>query len=516
MAILSYGNCIFGVDYATPPHFLPAGYLADASNVVPTGAGTPTGRKGSVALSSTAMGSRVTSLHEFRSGATRNTLLSYGTKIACYNSSTGVFDDEITGLTTGKMFQWVNFAGKAIGVNEGAEHPQFFASTASHGDLSGAWPHGLSIAEWANRLWVGGDSTNVALLTGSDLNDPTTLTGGGAATAAVSQTIGDSKETIVGIFGFFDMLIVGKKNSLYKVVPGSGYPPTDGSKLEIRPIYSKDADSTGFTSPWAITQVGNDVIYLDGYDIKRLSGIQEFGDVETSSIIPHFKDYLKSIVHKSYLQYTQFFHYKKLQQIWVTIPKSATTHYIFILDYKFKDITGRYSFYPLGGVEVTCINGIENGSVQDIYAGDESGYVQQFDTGNDDNGTAIDRYFVNVFSGNDAKNGVVSAHEIRKQYLRSETFISPEQATLTMTPYYATDLFDDTQIRTSGNYTSLGDETVTGSTWAGTGVKRKGIPFYGLNGKTLALKWRHNALAQNFTFYPSNLHLVGKSKTEII
>jgi hypothetical protein len=46
---------------------------------------------------------------------------------------------------------------------------------------------------------------------------------------------------------------------------------------------------SGFTSKWAITQVGNDIIFLDGFDIKSLSGIQEFGDVEYNTIIPTFR-----------------------------------------------------------------------------------------------------------------------------------------------------------------------------------------------------------------------------------
>ena len=514
MPTVNYGSCVFGTDYSIPPHLLPIGYLSDARNILPTDSGLPTGRKGITKLSTTAVGSKVTSLHEFRSGSTRNTLISYGTKIACYNSVTGVFDDEIASLTTGKMFQWVNFAGKAIGVNEGANNPQYFTDVSTHGDLAGSWPKGLCVAEWANRVWIGGDSTNVALLTGSALNDPTSIANAGTPTGGVSQTVGDSKDPIIGLYGFFDMLLVGKKNALYKAIAGSGYPPTNGQYLEIRPVYTKDADSTGFTSPWAITQVGNDVIYLDGYDIKRLSGIQEFGDITSASVIPHFKDFLKATVSKDYLQYTQFFHYKKLQQIWISIPTGATTHFVFVLDYRFKEVTGRYSFYPMYGMELTCINGIENGEVLDIYAGDESGYVHQLDIGNDDNGAVIDRYFVNTFAGND--EDTVTGHTMRKQFLSSETFISPEQAALSMIPSYAIDLFDDAQIRTSGNYTALDTEVVTGSTWSGTGTKRKSIPFFGLSSKSLSLKWSHGTVAQNFTFFPSVLKFVWKSRHEII
>ena len=507
-----YGHTFYGVDYSRPPHELPEYALADASNVLPDQSGLITGRKGSTKLNGTSLASRITSVHELRSGvSTRSKMCSYSTKVAEYNSGTGEFVDKITGLTSDKMFQWVNFAGKAIGVNEGSDNPQYWDGS-SGGDLAGTPPKGRCVAEWSNRLYFGGDSTNVALLTGSVINDPTdTSTSAGTSTGAVSQTVGDSKDPITGLFGFFDWLLIGKLNNLYRM---SGSPATDGSTIRIDPIYSKSDDNMGFTSQWAITQVGNDVLFLDGFDIKRLSGIQEYGDVEYASVIPHCRGYIESVADKDYLKYTQFFHYKYAQQIWVSIPTGASTHYVFVLDYRFKKETGRYSFYPMGNLTVNCFGGVEDGETVDIYFGDGTGYVHQLDVGNDDNGAAIDRYFVTMVSGNIVTDkGVIPKHHYRKQYLNSEAFISSEQAALSMTPYYAIDLMDDTQVRTSGNYTALDAETVTG--WKGTGVKHKRVPFLGLAGNTLALKWRHNTLTQNFTFYPSTLEYGMKSKNLI-
>jgi hypothetical protein len=133
--------------------------------------------------------------------------------------------------------------------------------------------------------------------------------------------------------------------------------------------------------------------------------------------------------------------------------------------------------------------------------------------GNDDDGSAIDRYWVTMFSGNDPQNGVTSGHDNRKQFQYSDTFITPD-GTLSMTPYYALDLFDNSQVRTSGNYTALTAETVSG--WSGTGTKNKRVRFFGLSGHTLALKWRHNTIAQNFTFSPSVLAFDWKSGTRIV
>jgi hypothetical protein len=276
----------------------------------------------------------------------------------------------------------------------------------------------------------------------------------------------------------------------------------------------KSADSVGFTSKWAITQVGNDVLFLDGTDIKRLSGIQEFGDIETASIIPHCRDYIESVADVDYIQYSQFFHYKKKRQIWCSIPTGASTRYVFVLDYTFKDQTKRHSFYPMGNLVVNCFGGVQNGSTTDIYYGDRTGYVYQLDTGENDNGSAITRYFTYCISGNAIKdandNMITNVHNYRKNYIYMDTYIKPTESALSMTPSYALDIMDDAQVRTSGNYTDLTAETVSG--WTGTGIKNKRYRFWGLNGKTMCLKWTHSTVAQNFVFYPSNIYFTAKSR----
>lgn len=509
-----YGYSFLGVNYSDPPHELRKGFIPHSQNVLPNASGFLTGRKGSVALNSTTLSNRITSFFEFRSGSTRQKLTSYSTKIAYYNSASGDFVDLHSGLTSNKMLQWANFAGKAICVNDGNDAPQYYASISDYGALAGSPPTGKTITDWANRIWFGGDATQPARLTGSTLNDPTDYTGAAAtATDAIQTYVGDTGDPITAIFGFFDILLIGKRNNIYKM---SGSPATDATSLSVEPLYSKSTDNVGFTSPWAITQVGNDIIFLDGFDIKRLSGIQEFGDVEYISIIPQFRDYLKSIADKDYLQYTQFFHYKQNQQIWISIPTGASTNYVFVLDYKFYADTEKYAFYPMADLDINCFGGIENGEVTDIYYGDESGFVHQLDTGNDDNGGAIDRQLVTVVSGNFPEQGVLQNHERRKGFLRTRASIEPEQSSLTMTPYYALDLFNSEQVRDDDNYTSLANETITGDTWIGNGAKQKKVPFFGLSGNTLALKWQHNTLNENFIFYPSEVEYQWKSKNLIV
>jgi hypothetical protein len=433
--------------------------------------------------------------------------------------TSGDFTQKVTGLTSGKMLQWVNFAGKAICVNEGADAPQYFTDASTHGALAGSPPNGNSIAVWADRVWLGGDSTDVALLTGCALRDPTDWSDTTESTGFMEQQVDDTKDPIIGLFPYFNMLLIGKRNNIYKLhsptgLAGSNGIPQDSSTLAITPLYSREEDSVGFTSPWAITQVGNDVLFLDGYDIKSLRSIEAYGDVGHTSIIDHVRDYIKDTVDKDYLYYTQFFHYKKQQQVWVSMPTSATTHLVFILDYKFKNQTGVFGFYPLAGFEANCFGGVENGDVTDIYFGDETGFVHQLDTGTDDNGSVITSYFTTMHHGNMPSKGVLDRHEIRKQWQYSDTYIKPIDLQLSMIFYYATDLLDDVEIRNSGNYAALPAETITD--WPGTGTKNKRVRLLGVSGKTLAVKWYNSDTAQRYVFSPSIIDYQWKSKTTIV
>ena len=146
-----YGHCEYGVDYSTPPHEQRRNSLPDAKNIVPTEEGLITGRKGQTKFNNSSLSARVTSFFEFKSGATREQIVSYSTKIGEYDSGTGEFVDKITGLTSDKMFQWVNFGGKACGVNA-TDNPQYWDGS-SGGDLAGSPPVGRTITQWSNRLW---------------------------------------------------------------------------------------------------------------------------------------------------------------------------------------------------------------------------------------------------------------------------------------------------------------------------------------------------------------------------
>jgi hypothetical protein len=510
----NYGYCVYGVDYSIPPSQQTTGYLSDSKNVVPNDKGLATGRNGSMKLNAAALPDRTTSFFEHREDdGTLTKLASSDERIFRFNTATGLFQAAITGLTAGKKLQWMNFGGKSICVNEGEDTPQYYQDSSTNGDLTGA-PKGLSIAEWGSRIVFGGDSTNQATVTGCALNDVTDYASAGA-TGFFSEVVGDSAIPITGVYMFFDWLMIGKKNNLYRM---TGDPITDATSIEITPMFTKSSDNIGFTSPWAITQVGKDLLFLDGFDIKSLAKIEGTGDVETTSVIPHFRDLLRDNADESQLKYAEFFHYKKRAQIWVTIPKTTTTHYVFVLDYRFKEKTGRYSVFPMGDLEISCFGGVESGSTTNIYCGDESGFIRQLDIDESDDGVAIDRYFVSTISGNHPAStsapAEITAHERRKRFTEIEAFFLPMSDTLSMMPSYAIDLLDTNSV-IDGSFTAIGLENIVDN-WTGTGVLYKRIKLLGVAGNSISLKWALNRLNENFTAYPSNVGFVPETKVRIV
>ena len=503
----AFGNILGGVLYTVPPNETPPYFLADAKNVIPVLNGYGSKRGGSSKFNSTAYGTLITSLHELIVSGTSYKFASQGTVIG--KATTGDFTNHITGLTTGLYGQWVNYGDYAIYCN-GADKVQRTDGTTGAdltANLSGI-PGGQCVAEWGERVWIGGYTGNVARLTGSALRAPTDFSTTGSA-GFWQGYVGSNNQPIIGLFPFFDVFLIGKLNQIYSL---TGAPETDSDTFRLIPVHSKDKDSLGFTSKTAISQVGNDLIFLDGMDIKALSGVTQYGDVESVSIIGNIKDYFKSAdgadLDTDYLQNSHFFHYKHKEQIWCSIPTGASTRYWFIIDYSNKELRAqvglpKYSFFPMGGLTPICFGGVENGSFVDVYAGCEDGYVRKLDTGTNDTSTAIDAHMTWGFGeiGRNIQPNSVNLH------LKYDT-------ALTVTPNYAVGLQDWQSAVDATNYIAMSAEDVTGSDWRSKGnVAYKKLSTFMYNtGMGFLFKLRHNTASQNFEMRNSVFRYTRKYK----
>lgn len=488
-----FGNCLGGINYTIPPYALPQYFLADAQNILPILTGYAAQRNGSSIINSgEGYGTLITSFQELIVNGTSNKFAAQGTVIGKFSSGTSKFVNHITGLTNGLYGQWINYGDYAIYANGIDNVKKTDGTTGSDltAHLSGL-TGGNCLNEWGERVWVsiGGTLYGSALRAPTDFNTTTTDSG------YWSGTIGSNNQDITGLVSFFDMQLIGKLNQIWQL---TGAPETASSTFRLTPLQTKDKDSLGFTSKNAIVQVGNDLLFLDGYTIKALSGVQAYGDVESVSIVGNIRDFLMDSsgagIDKDYLQYSDFFHYKKKEQVYCSIPTSSTTRYWFVIDYSNQEMRKaiglpKYSFFPLTGLHPTCFGGVENGSVMDIYAGCNDGFVRKLDTGYDDESTAVTSYATWCY-GNATRN--VQPVSI----LLSVRGVSGME----MTPYYAMGLQDWQQVRTSGNYTALATEYLGTESWRvnnNTGYKKINS-FYMNTDKTFCFKLYHSKAGEGF------------------
>ncbi len=510
MAILTFGNVLGGVNYSSPPGEMPTVngtslYLTDGQNIVPTLNGYATKRGGSSKYNSNAYGTVVTSFHEFiNSSGTAVHLCSQGTVIGKY--ATGDFANHITGLTSGLYGQWLNYGAYAIYVN-GTDKPQKTDGTT--GDDLTSDESGLAgadcIAEWGERVWT----AIGAKLIGSALRDPTDYSTSTTDIGWWEGTVGSNTQDITVIVPFFDILIIAKKNQLYTL---AGAPETASSTFRLQPLKTKDQDSIGMTAKNATALVGNDLLFLDGFDIKRLSGVSQYGDVESASTLFNIKEYFKSSdgadLDKDYLQNAHFFHYKYKEQIWVTIPTGASTRFWMIIDYSNPDTRRAvglppYSFFPMSGLTPTSFGGVTDGSKVNVYAGCQDGFVRQLDTGTNDTSTAIDSHATWSVG-------------------HPDKYIQPANVNLniwydtacSVTPSYSLGLQDWADAIDSDNYTAMSAEDLTGASWQTVGgVANKRIDeFFMSTGRSFAFKIRHNTASQTFEMRASTLKYRGRMR----
>lgn len=519
------GNVLGGVNYTVPPNELPTAngvsfYASDLQNIVPSYNGYATKRGGSTKYNTTATpeettagGSKtniITSIHELDSFSRFCTM---GTKIFIYNSTTSEFDEHITGLTMsstselvggewktrGLMGKWLNYGGYAIYSN-GSDKVKKTDGTSSSDlttDESGLEGYD-NVAEWGERVWV----SKLGTLKGSALRAPTDFSTSTTDIGWWSGTVGDEDTPIRGLVPFFDMLLIGKYNQIYSL---TGAPETASSTFRLTPLQTKDRDNIGFTSKNAMVVVGNDLLFLDGMTIKRLSGISEYGDVESSDILFSMKEYLESDdgqgVSDQYLNASHFFHYKRREQIWCSVPTGYVSRFWFIIDYSHRELRKQlglpmYSFFPMSGVTPFCFGGVSNGTLTDVYSGSDDGFVRKMDTGTNDSDTAIDAHA--TWTVGDWESHISPA--FLNLSVKYDTSCS-------LTPYYAMGLQDWRDIITSGNYTAMTEEDLTGASWVTNGnVSHKLLSsFYANTGKSFSFKLRHNTASQTFEMRSSLL-----------
>ena len=206
-------------------------------------------------------------------------------------------------------------------------------------------------------------------------NNPNNFTGVGAGSVSIS-------DTIVGIRGFREDLIVFCENSIHKLVNIN-----DTSNIRVDPI----AENVGCLSGYSIQEIGGDLIFLAPDGLRTVAGTARIGDVELGTVSKQIQPILTnlaenintytiaSVVLREKSQYRLFY-----SDTSGSAAASAQRGIIGTLR------PNGFQWSETRGLEVTEIgSGFNENGIEEYYHGDTNGYVHVHDSGNSFDGSDI-------------------------------------------------------------------------------------------------------------------------------
>lgn len=176
--------------------------------------------------------------------------------------------------------------------------------------LGGEPPNGRYVRTWYNRLWIAGIVGAPDRLRGSVADDPEDWA---ILNGSESIDIDQGDQDPVGLTGlmppFFGRFMVGKRRSLYEIVPAS-------STFGVRVISS---NGLGLLSHWSATSIENDIIFASEKGIHSLGMTDKYGQVESS--------YLSYPIQNYYLESVNYDRANNMRSIYVPEMNSYLLSY---------------------------------------------------------------------------------------------------------------------------------------------------------------------------------------------
>lgn len=217
-----------------------------------------------------------------------------------------------------------------------------------------------------NHFVVGGASTAKNTIFYSSSIDPDSFSGSGAGSIVLT-------DAVVGLASFRSDLIIFCKNSIFKLVNIS-----DSDNIAVVPI----TKNVGCLDGQSIQEIGGDLLFLSPDGIRTIAGTARIGDVELSSVSRQIQKVtsliaasinnfvISSGVLRSKSQYRLFYTN--------TSQSSAVS----------KGIIGTltpngFEWSETKGIQANGFaSGLDKDGVEQLYHGDNSGFVYNHDTGN--------------------------------------------------------------------------------------------------------------------------------------
>lgn len=275
---------------------------------------------------------RITSLHFYRNDNGDEWVLSTSGKrlyASDLNGNTTDITDTLD-LPDNSFWQWVNFAGIAIGTNGATtfDNPiKVEGSTPSVGVLGGTPPKLRFIVLWNERIW-GVDAQNPNTVVSSKLGDPEDWTDTGADGVVQIDVGKNDGDRITGLYVFDGKLFVFKRKKIYFIGALEGTNAYDSGNL-FATIYSS---GIGCVSGYSIKEIINDVLFLSEYGLCSLvqAPLGQLKSAVISRKVKELETYRKTSPEIS------AYVCEKANQYWLMMPSTASArgvYEIYVMDY---------------------------------------------------------------------------------------------------------------------------------------------------------------------------------------
>jgi len=330
-------------------------------------------------------GARVDSLGWYTDASGTDYLLeAINGKIKNINTSTGAVTSEIsTGFTGGNPVDFETFKGTLYAVEKSIS-PQKWAGSGSMSAASG-WPvtsgsdsyDKPSLVEaYANRLTFAnfnGATKYPSHIVISDNLAPETFTLGASATdGAVIQVNPGDGQNLVAMRNLYipnqdtNVLILFKDRSVYSL---SGTTP---STFVVTRISSK----FGALNNRCVVQVGQDLLFLDVYNINSLSTATESGTIQPKAIGSERVIDTLATLNLSAKDKAWAIHYPDRREVWFAIPTGSNTEPDTIIVYYYNQTDqGPVNMWSIRkGTTETCALLLN----KTVFTGSSTGYIRKW------------------------------------------------------------------------------------------------------------------------------------------
>ena len=217
-----------------------------------------------------------------------------------------------------------------------------------------------------NHFVVGGAPTSKNTIYYSSNFDPDSFSGSGAGSIQLT-------DAVIGLASFRADLIIFCKNSIYKLVNIS-----DSDNIAVVPI----TQNVGCLDAGSIQEVGGDLLFLSPDGIRTVAGTARIGDVELSSVSRQIQKVVSAIADSinSYIITSGVLRSKSQYRLFYTdTSKSAAIS---------KGIIGTltsngFEWSETKGIQANGFaSGLDQNGVEQLYHGDNTGYIYNHDSGN--------------------------------------------------------------------------------------------------------------------------------------